>query len=432
MKFRSFPLAVTFALTASALPLLAQQPDLSSLITMPEAGAGVSPLQQSDDYTKTQAQAHAESKKAFSVTASVREQYDDNIYTSHDNKVSDYTTIAEPSFLFNYPMTDTLLSARYTFDATAYAKRDKTFDTAHDLTMRVNQTFSSRFNLDARDRVHYSNQPEIDSGSVVNRVAGTYFNNTFSLQGTTQWTPKLSTVTSYTNDYFTYDDPTVAATDNRDSHTLQHDFRYTLTPTVTLVNGGSINALFYDHKVTSTVFGTLTSRNWTSFTGYTGADWTALPELTLGVRGGGVYTTYDANLKDSLAPYASFFTTWQAGAKSTLDFNYMHSVSPTDLSSYSSATSDSVSLTGTYKFTPKLTGRLQGSYTMNTSTSSTAITAGAGTYHENTLGVTTGLGYDFTQYLNLNVGYSLTNVGSDAISSSYNRNQVSLGLTASF
>ncbi|SDU21812.1 Putative beta-barrel porin 2 [Verrucomicrobium sp. GAS474] len=420
-------------LAASALPLFAQQPDLGNLITMPEAGAGVAPLQQGEEYTKTQAQLKAESKKAFSVSASLREEYDDNIYTAHDNKVSDYKTTVEPSFLFNYPMADTLLSARYTFDATAYADRDKTFDFGHDLVLRANHTFSSRFSLDARDRVHYAQEPEISTGSVVNRVAGTYFNNTFSLQGTTTWTPKLSTVSSYTNDYYSYDDKTVANTNNRDAHTLQNDFRYTLTPTVTLVNGGSISIQDYEYKTVSTTTGLPVSRSWNSYTIYTGADWTVLPEVTVGARGGGVYTVYDASgLNSSFAPYATAFVTWQTGARSSLDFSYLHSVAPTDVSSYSSATTDSFSLAGSYKFTAKLTGRLQGSYSLNKSDGDTSINAGASSYYENTLGLTAGLGYDLTQYLNLNAGYTLTNVGATSIGSSYNRNQISIGLTGSF
>ena len=446
MKFRIF---ASMALAASVVSLSAQQPDLGNLITMPEAGAA-NTIQQGTDYTQSQAIAHAESKKVFSVFASLREEYDDNIYTAHDNKVSDYKTTIEPSLLFNYPMADTLLSARYTFDATAYAQRDKTFDYEHDLTLRANHTFSSRFSLDVRDRVHYADQPEITQGSVVNRVAGTYFNNTFSIQGTATWSPKLSTVSTYTNDYFSYDDIDVSRVNSRDAHTLQHDFRYTLTPTVTLVNGGSINIQDYRNQTfvpasTSLVpnggggftFVTTpdhyTSRDWTSYTLYTGADWTVLPEVTVGVRGGGVYTTYDDNTIDStFSPYASVFATWQTGAKSSIDFNYLHSVAPTDVGGYSSATTDSFSLSGLYKFTAKLTGRLTGTYMLNNSSSDVAITSGAGSYYENTLGFSAGLGYDLTQYLNLNGNYSLTNVGTTDIGSSYNRNQVSLGLTASF
>ncbi|HEY8967342.1 MAG TPA: outer membrane beta-barrel protein [Candidatus Methylacidiphilales bacterium] len=445
MNLRILTLA---ALSIPAASLLAQQqPDLSNLITMPEAGAGVSPLQQSEEYTKTEAQKKAESPKVFSVSVAAREQYDDNIYTSHDNKTSDFETILSPSFLFNYPMTDTLLSARYTFGATAYADRDKTFDTSHDLVLRANHTFSSRFSLDVRDRVHYDNQPEIDAGSTVNRVAGTYLNNTFSIQGTTTWTPKLSTVTSYTNDYFTYDDPSIASVNNRDTHTFQNDFRYSLSPTVTLVNGFSVNINNYEHKAfvpggqlafdPSIGFyltpDQMISRDWNSYALYTGADWTLLPELTVGARAGGNYTTYSANNIDSaFSPYATAFVTWQTGAKSSVDFSYFHSVSPTDIGAYSSATSDALSLTGTYKFTPKLTGRVQGSYTMNLNEANTSVSQNVSDYHENTLGVTLSLGYDFTQYLNFNLGYSYTNVDADSIVSSYNRNQVSLGLTASF
>ena len=56
-----------------------------------------------------------EKKKPFTVSATVREVYDDNIFTTNTNKVDQWETVLEPSFLFNYPMDQTLFQARYTF-----------------------------------------------------------------------------------------------------------------------------------------------------------------------------------------------------------------------------------------------------------------------------------------------------------------------------
>ncbi len=56
-------------------------------------------------------------KKPYSISTSIRQGYDDNIYTSHTDQQASMTTGIWPSFLINYPMDQTLLSAPDTFDA---------------------------------------------------------------------------------------------------------------------------------------------------------------------------------------------------------------------------------------------------------------------------------------------------------------------------
>ncbi len=379
------------------------------------------------------AQSHAEAQRPFTVSATVREQYDDNIYTTNTNKVDQFESIIEPSFLFNYPMGEDLFSARYTFGATYYPDRaGSSFDLSHEFVARYNHSFSDRFDLEVRDRVSDSDQPEISSGAVVNRVAGSYVNNTFTLQGTAQWAPKLSTVTTFTNDYFTYSDPTQSQLNDRDVNTLQHDFRFLLTPTLTLVAGGTYTNVGYSDDITPAGLTNTVSRDWESETIYAGLDYNFTPQLTAGFRAGGVVTQYDASSGSELDPYAEVFANWQVGARSSLNFDYTHTVAQTDVDSYSSTLSDNFSLTARYQFTPRFSGQLQGDYNLAQNQADSSIIAGQGDFQENTFGISFGLGYDLTRYLNLNMGYDYSEVDSDDSGRSYTRNQVSLGLTATY
>ncbi len=376
--------------------------------------------------------AHAEKKKPFTVFATIREVYDDNIFTTHDNKTDQFETVIEPSILFNYPMDQTLFQARYTFGATYYPDRaGSSFDLSHDFLGRINHSFSDRFNIDARDRVLNTDQPQVSNGATVNRVAGSYTNNTFTLQGTAQWMPKFNTVTTYTNDYFAYDDPTQSVFNDRDVNTLQHDFDYLLTPVLTLVAGGIFNDVSYDNKFTPVAGGTDVSRDWTSYTGYVGANYNLTPELQVSGRLGAVESEYDRGGSD-LEPYGEATINWQIGARSSLAFDYTHTATQTDINFYSAAISDSFSLTGRYQFTPKISGRIQGSYSQNTDLANAGVTNDLGDYHEDVLGIDVGVGYDLTRYLNLNLAYTFADITSDNDALSYTRNQISLGLTATY
>lgn len=385
----------------------------------------------SNDMRNNVPMSHADNKRLFTVSATVREAYDDNIYTTPNNKTSQFETIVQPSFLFNYPMENTLLAARYTFGATYYPDRSgSSFDLSHDFLARVNHSFSDRFNLDVRDRVLNTTQPEISSGATVNRVAGSFVENTFTMQGTAQWMPKLSTVTTFTNDYFGYDDPTQSLYNDRDVNILQNDFRFLLTSTTTLVAGGTYTDVGYANSFVPAGATAAVRRDWQSYTGYVGLDYNISPEILLGARVGGVEADYQS-LGSALNPYASAFATWQIGPRSSLSFNYVHTVSQTDVNNYDSQVSDNFAITGRYMIT-LLTARLQGDYNLGVSDANSSLVAGAGDFLENTLGVDFGLSYELNKYLNLSLNYSYTHVNSDDPGRAYDRNVVSLGLTATY
>src|SRR5271168_4300035 len=65
----------------------------------------------------------SETKKPFIITATLREGYDDNIFTSKDNKVSSLTTDVEPSILFDFPMDQSDLSIRFSGGLTYFYNR---------------------------------------------------------------------------------------------------------------------------------------------------------------------------------------------------------------------------------------------------------------------------------------------------------------------
>jgi hypothetical protein len=61
-----------------------------------------------------------ETPKFYTITAELRETYDDNVYTSSNDKVSSFETDVTPSILFNIPMENSQFAARLTVGGTYY------------------------------------------------------------------------------------------------------------------------------------------------------------------------------------------------------------------------------------------------------------------------------------------------------------------------
>ena len=57
-----------------------------------------------------------ETPKFYTITAELRETYDDNAYTSQTDKVASFETSIMPSILFSVPMENSQFDARLSFD----------------------------------------------------------------------------------------------------------------------------------------------------------------------------------------------------------------------------------------------------------------------------------------------------------------------------
>lgn len=369
-------------------------------------------------------------QKPFTVSASLREEYDDNIFTAANNPDASMKTILEPSFLYNLKREQTEFSARYTLGATAYTDRDKTWDFSHELLARVNHKFSERFNLDVRNRLRFAQEPEVTNGAAVARVDGDYLNNVFTAQGTAQWTPKFGTVTTYTNDYLDYSSATQTGND-RIANTFSNDFRFVMLPTTTLVVGASYNNYDYFKRVALT--SGERNRDWQSFSPYVGVDYALTPQLTLAPRVGITYTdNSDSQAKDEVTPYGAFTADWKIGARSSLTFNYSYSVAPTDIITFSSQNSNSFSLTGRYQLTPLIMTRATLYYNLGENSADSALNAGQATVNESTIGVDLGASYELNKFLSLEAGYIFNTVDSDLNGRDYERNRVYIGVRATY
>jgi hypothetical protein len=93
--------------------------------------------------------ASAQTRIEVTPMITVSETYDDNIFLTRDNKVSDYITVVTPGITLNFVQEHTNLQLRYTPSFYRYADRDDQNNTAHSagLTLGQDLTRGLRFNL---------------------------------------------------------------------------------------------------------------------------------------------------------------------------------------------------------------------------------------------------------------------------------------------
>jgi hypothetical protein len=367
-------------------------------------------------------------KRFFTITADVREEYDDNIYTSNNPKVSSFKEEITPSILFSYPMDNGTFDARYTFGFTYFntsGSENLKTEQDHDFVVRYNHSFSDRFNIDLRDDAGYHEDPSLlNSIGTVNFVGG-YYDNIFTGEFTAQWTPLFGTITSYSNNFITYENGDVGAVENSEENTISQDFRFAFWPTVTFAAGVILDNIEYLDN----------PRGYTNYTANTGLDWQALPSLSLGFRVGGSLTELAQGGGSSTSPYASANVNWQLGERSRLIGSYEHTVTPTDVVFAEGQESDRFSANFLYNVTPDITTHLEGVYTYSDYTSELLNGAGGtgqSSFSENVAAFDTGVTYHYNQYVDFEAGYIFSVVDSQLQDRDYTRNQIYLGVRGTY
>jgi hypothetical protein len=367
-------------------------------------------------------------KRFFTVTVDVREEYDDNIYSvaNGPGKIGSFEEIISPSILFSYPMENSTFDARYTFNFTYHNRHlpNQAYDQDHDVVLRYNHAFSDRFNLDLRDDGGYHIDPSLLSSIGATGREGGYYSNIFTGEFTAQWTPLFGTVTSYSNNFVTYENSTIGDEQDSEENTISQDFRFAFWPTVTFAAG-----LIYDD-----IEYLDSPRGFANYTANAGLDWQALPSLSFGFRVGGSITEINQGGSSSVSPYASANVNWQLGERSRLIGSYVHTVTPTDIFFAQGQESDRFTANFLYNITERITTHFEGIYSHNDIKEE--FLTGAGTSNssstEDVLSFDTGVTYHYNQYLDLEGGYIFSDVSSQFNFENYTDNQIYLGIRGTY
>jgi hypothetical protein len=379
--------------------------------------------------------------KFYTLTASLREIYDDNVSTSSTNKQSSLETELSPSVLVDFPTPNGDFSARYTFDITYYthgpnynnngnggstgnnnATSDPSaFQYTHEFIAQYAHAFSERFNLNLAEQFREYYEPSLyeNVGTAYNN--GEYISNAFSGGLNSQWTPLFGTTTNFSNTIIRYDQTSIANDQNSIENTGSQTFSFSILPKISLAFGGIGDDISYE----------MANRGYTTYTGFLGGQWQALPSISVTGRGGISYDETDG-AQATFSPYAALSLAWSLGARSMLNFDYAHEITPSDQVGANGQESDRFSSSFRYDITPSLSAHLQGSLTYATITSELANSASASGYTEIEYYLDTGLTYHYNNYLDFDSGLTLSGVSTDMALSNYSRDEVYFGVRGTY
>lgn len=374
-------------------------------------------------------------RKFYTLTAELREIYDDNVNTVKSNPQASFETELTPSILVDFPTEKGDFSARCTLGITYYStgtnnggsnvnggKNPSEIRLSDEFLAQYTHSFSDRFNLSLAESLRYYTEPSIDQSTGTNYQNGDYIANIFNGVLTAQWTPLVGTSSNFSNTVVRYDNSAVGQAQNSVENTGTQSISYAILPKVSVSVGGIVDEITYDSGI----------RGYTTYTGFAGASWQILPSLSASGRGGATYIV-PVQGKDNIAPYAAMTIAWTLGARSSLAFNYAHEVTPSDQVGANGQTSDRFTGNFKYDITTRLSSYLQGTFTYSTISQDLSTSGGAGlSQQENQYYLDTGFVYQYNSYLNLDAGITISGVTSEVSTLEYGRDEVYLGVRGTY
>ena len=408
----------------------------------------------------------------WSVSATLRGFYDDNINTIPSNQslppgYSRESTGWEvsPAIFLSFPLDQTSIGLSYVYDFKYYdnkpVNQDQYYDMTHVFNFALNHAFSERYQVSVKDSFTIGQEPDmLRAGNTFNtfqRIPGNNTRNYGVVDFSAQITPLFGLEVGYANTLYDYAgneifvDPlgNISASNagllNTIDQTIHLDGRIQIQPQTIGVIGYQFRMLDYtaNQPIAGNIFVPSTFvmsdiRNMDANYVYAGLDHNFRPDLTGSFRVGAAYDDYVNNTtQNNWAPYAlvSLRYTYNPGsyveAGFTYDFTSGSYFSATALNNNFTMGAYASSLYGSlhHQITGKLAGTLMVQYQNDLYYGGTINNES-----QNYFLIYLGLSYQFNPYFSADIGYDYDNVwGSGTLAlQNYDRNRVYIGVTASY
>ena len=429
-----------------------------------------------------QALASPDASKPWSISATLRGFYDDNVSTVPNNATMPAGT-SRDSFGFevspsaalawSVDQTTVTLGALYSFmhydnvplGETGHNENTFTFNAG--LTHAFNEQVSARVS----DSFVIGQEPDLlragNTFSTFQRVSGNNIRNYGMIGLDAQLTPEFGLSFGYDNAFYDYKDhgpgvdpsgvvvePSLGGALNRIENRAHLEGTYQIMPETKLLLGYQFTDINYnaDELIGGTfvdpatgllfpgvVFDPVFSkdRNSREHTGYVGAEHNFSPEFKGAIRAGASYTEYpnDPGVSANWTPYVNATLRYNYAAQSYVEGGVSYDRNATDLVGaglFNTTTLDAESavvfLAVNHAITPQLFASLLGQFQNSTYHGGTFDSLSEQYY---LLGIN--LSYRFNPYFSAEVGYNYDRLESNStINRTFDRNRVYIGVTATY
>lgn len=362
-------------------------------------------------------------RSPFRVSVSVREGYDDNVYTTSQNPVGSFFTNGNVVVGYKFGSARTQLDLEVNGGASYYYNRPfgQQYDINTGLTLTVSHQATPRLGLAAAAYVTYQSEPDFNTGFGINRRNGNYFYTNDKFSSSYQWTPRFSSVTSYTLGVIKYEDSSVGAYEDRFEHTFGNEFRFLVQPTTTLVGEYRYEVIDYD---------TAPRNSMTHFV-LTGFDHSFNPHFNVSLRGGAEFREFD-NFDARTSPYGEATLNYSLGKRTTVSWMNRYGLDEPDIPGAPSRTTFRTGLNAGFALTPRITSTLTLFYQHDDNQGILTPTALVPSFSEDSIDFGLGLRYEINRNFAAIAGYNHTEVLSEIALREYTRNRYFLGFNATF
>lgn len=292
-------------------------------------------------------------------------------------------------------------------------------DTYYNARVAVNLAHqaSKRLRLANNFYVTYEVEPDYAVGASTALRNGQYFYGYENFAVSYAWSERFSTTTSYTLDGIKYQDDVVGNDEDRLSHVIAQQFSYSLNPRTKLVGEYRFRITDYDTA----------PNDYTSHYALVGID-QAWSERTSGsLRAGAEF--YESDRISETAPYLEVGIDHATSKKTSVHFYGSIGFDGAELGDYDSRYAYRTGLTGAHRMTDRLSlnGGLHYVYSDYQGNGETTEDM-----TENEVNASAGLAYRLWNNVSMDAQYSYTLLSSGDELRDYDRNRVSLGLSAQF
>jgi hypothetical protein len=399
--------------------------------------------------------------KFWSVSGTLRGFYDDNYNTEpNGQKQGSWGYEVSPQVSLNVPLQQTEFDVRYTYGLYYYQEaRDDggndPYQQTHQVDLWLDHAFSERWQSTVHDTFVVANEPgqlNPSGGPTAQplRVEGNNIVNNANVALTTDWTRLFSTVLTYNNGYYDYQQNGGTATNpsqngllTRLEQSIALDLQWAVAPETIALVGFSYQWIDYlggepisQSPLTGRIYYS-DSRNNYSYIPYVGFQHSFLANLTGSVKIGAQITEYgnDSSTPTYTTPWVQNTLTWTYAEGSYAQLGVIHQQNATSIAAASNTgqvTQNQQSTVVSASVNQEITAKLMGSIIGTAQFSQ----FNQGAYNNDTeqfysLGLN--LNYAFNQHLSAEVGYNLDDLQSSvSASGAYSRNRVYLGVTAAY
>lgn len=293
---------------------------------------------------------------------------------------------------------------------------DDTFYNAR-IAFNIAHQISERLKVSNNFFLTYEAQPNLALGGTTTLFNGQYLYGFNNFNVSYAWSQRFSTTTSYTVDGITYEDDIVSNSEDRLSQLVAQQFSYALTQRTKLTA---------EYRYKNTGYQNVPGRDYQSHFALAGVDHAWSQRFTGSFRAGAEF--YRSERADNTAPYGEVALNYAVARKTQVRWFGAGGFDGAELSGYESRYSIRTGLNATHQINKRV-GLRAGAQYVYSDFDGGGVTADV---TEHSLLLSAGVSYQILENLSMDASYNYSVLASDDPSREFDRNNVSVGVTATF